>query len=118
LKKGDEQTANFVMYKEAIETLQMFKQITYKKGVTLTCDKFKNLIKGKFSSPFSSAADEICKYKIMMAEKVDRREISKEEYDYFVAQKQREIMESIRLQYQLSVPRTFIITPFGRVQGQ
>jgi hypothetical protein len=90
--KGPEEIANYEMYKQVTTTVEEAGEITHAQARTLEYKKFRTLESYK-NNPYSSVLDEYCKYRIMLAEKLDNKQITKKGFDYLSAQKENELRE-------------------------
>jgi len=68
--------------------------LTYAEEEKRNSKGFLKLMKEK-NSPHISFFEELWKYKIMLAERLDKKEITEKEFDYLTTQKQNEIREKI-----------------------
>lgn len=105
--EGLEGDAHYKMYCEAIDMLKLSERlfhvkVTQVKAETLKCRAFRKLTSQK-DSPYMSYFEELWKYRIMLAEKLDKKEITEKEFDYLTTQKRNEIyneaMRNIRDKY-------------------
>ncbi|MBW2543949.1 MAG: hypothetical protein JRD43_00475 [Deltaproteobacteria bacterium] len=103
--EGPEEYAHYKMYCEAIDMLKLSERlfhvkVTHVKAETLKCQAFR---KQEKDNPYMSYFDEILKHRIMLAEKLDKKEITEKEFDYLTTQKQNEMyneaMRNIRDKY-------------------
>lgn len=93
--EGDEEVANFKMYMNVVDTFAMMgKLITRAKAETLKYHKYRKLRAMK-DNPFMSFFDELWEYKIMLAEKLDKNEITEKEFDYRTTKKQNEMQRNM-----------------------
>lgn len=86
--EGGEETANYAMYVNVVGAFETSKLLTHVKAETLKYDKFRKVMKEK---NYISYFEELWKYRIMLAERVDKKEITEKEFDYLTTQKQNEI---------------------------
>ena len=107
--EGDEEIAKIKMYINVVDTFAMYgKLITHAEAETLKYQKYRKL-RGTKDNPFASFFDELWEHKIMLAEKLDKKEITEKEFDYRTTKKQNEMQE--RMQANLRSRRQAGLTP-------
>jgi len=90
--EGDEKVANYAWNCMVTRAFRANGFLTYAEAAKRD---FKGFLKLEKDNPYMSYFKEIWKHRIMLAEKLDKKEITEKEFDYLTTQKQNEIKEKI-----------------------
>lgn len=92
--EGDEKVVKYRWKSWILDGYRMSGVLTYKQAEERRAKAARECVRG---SPFQAYWEEILTYKIMLADKVDKKEITEEEFKYLKAQKIAEVGEKIQL---------------------
>jgi len=101
--EGDEEVALCFWRGELFNTFRLFNILTYKQAEERKAEEFKRAMKVMKNDQFARYWDEYWAYRIMLADQLDKKEITEKEFDYLTTQKQNEMyneaMRNIRDKY-------------------